>query len=327
MTGNHRSLSIVIPTWNGRELLERFLPGLFIALERHDAAHEVIIVDDASTDSSRAFLDDLARRRADVRVLHRDVNGGFAATANVGIFAARHEILFLLNNDVALAPDYFEHFSAHFDDSRVFAVTTYAVEEASGAPLDGLKTYAWTRGLPRMNRNIFNEQLGRSGVPPPWLSFAVHGGYFFADRMKTLALGGFDELFSPYIYEETDLSYRALKRGWEIRYEPLCASRHCHSATINRAVTPRRRLIIANRNRLWFVWKNYSGSFLLSHLFFLALKLLGGHRVYWPATLAALRRWREIGPRRRIERADAVVSDQALLERFTAYQRRFQERN
>lgn len=326
MTTAPRTLSVIIPTWNGLDLLERFLPGLFAALERHAAAHEVIIVDDASTDASRAFLESLERERPAVRVFFREQNGGFAATCNVGIRAARHEILFFLNNDVELAPDYFAYFSAHFDDPAVFAVTTYAVDHATGAPLDGLKTYAWTRGLPRMNRNIFNEEIERSGVPPPWRSFAVHGGYFFADRNKVLALDGFDELFSPYIYEETDLSYRALKRGWVIRYEPRCVSRHCHGASINRTIDPHGRLVIANRNRLWFVWKNYSGMFLLGHFFFLALKLLAGHRVYWPATIGAVKRRREIPPRRRREQLEERVSDSALLRDFTAYQRQFDQR-
>jgi len=53
-----RNVSVVIPNWNGKELLEKNLPPLIEALQHEKGNHEIIIVDDASTDGSVEFIKD-----------------------------------------------------------------------------------------------------------------------------------------------------------------------------------------------------------------------------------------------------------------------------
>ncbi len=94
--------SIIIPNWNGAPLLPTCLDSL---RKQTCTDFEIIVVDNASTDDSRALL---ARDYAEVRVVALDSNRGFAGGVNAGIRAARGEIIVLLNNDTEAEPTWLE---------------------------------------------------------------------------------------------------------------------------------------------------------------------------------------------------------------------------
>jgi len=120
-------------------------------------------------------------------------------------------------------------------------------------------------------------------------------------------LGGFDPLYHPAYCEDTDLSYRAWRRGWKIIYEPASVIYHRVGATWSKmrggeaAVT---RLI--RRNEVLFTLRNVGGwSFVGGYLVLLPLRLLRNammnNHTMWQGVLQALprmpaalkRRWRE----------------------------------
>jgi glycosyltransferase involved in cell wall biosynthesis len=76
-----RSVSIVIPTWNGRELLAEYLGSVVAAVEKYrlrgQADVEVIVVDDASTDDSRDWLRANYDQHELVRIIELESNVGF----------------------------------------------------------------------------------------------------------------------------------------------------------------------------------------------------------------------------------------------------------
>jgi GT2 family glycosyltransferase len=284
-----KPLSIIIPNYNGEQLLPQFMPSLFRALENHSGVYEIIIVDDCSRDNSAAVIQELVASYSRVRAFFNAENVGFSGTCNVGIREARYEILFFFNNDVEICADYFTYYSSYFDQPDTFAVTTCGYYYDSRLPLDGIKTVDWARGMLRMNRNIFNEQINRSRVPPPYRSICVQGAYFFADAAKVRQLHGFDELLNPYIWEESDLSYRAVKRGWTIYYEPRCVGYHRQNTSINKVSTPFTKLKIGQRNRIIVIWKNiHYRPYLLSHAFFMLLKVITLNRVYIAGSVPAV---------------------------------------
>ena len=95
------------------------------------------------------------------------------------------------------------------------------------------------------------------------------------DRNRYLELGGFDPLYHPLYYEEIDLSYRALKRGWEVRYEPESIAYHKVQSTITRQKKRRQIGWISARNNYLFVWKNILDSGMtLSFMFYIPLFLI-----------------------------------------------------
>jgi GT2 family glycosyltransferase len=310
----NRSLSIIIPNYNGEELLRTFMPSVFEAAKNYSGKWEIILVDDKSPDNSRTVLEELKNNNSHVKVIYNSINLGFAGTCNVGIHASAGEILFFLNSDVKLNADYFNYFNSYFDNPLTFAVTTKAFRLFDSTFLDGLKTGSWKRGMPKVYKDIDTDK--QNTLTRPFYSFAVQGAYFFADAIKVKQLGGFDELLSPYIFEETDLSYRALKRGWKIAYEPLCISYHAVSATIKKK-KKRKTQIIATKNKLLFIWKNiHSNKLLFSHFLFLGLRMMTINLIYTRAFIMALKNLNEIKGKRQVEKIESVVKDEVLFQEY-----------
>lgn len=167
--------------------------------------------------------------------------------------------------------------------------------------------------MPRVTKNVFKENLDSHSLKPPYLSFSVQGAYFFCDAKKTKALNGFDELFSPYLFEETDLSYRALKRNWKIYFEPRCIAFHAVSATIAKE-NQHKRKVINTKNKLIFVWKNIHDSrMLISHFFCLLLRIICFNSTYFDAFLMALKQLDVIKEKRKIEKEATVIRDRELF--------------
>jgi GT2 family glycosyltransferase len=325
-TETARSLSIIIPNYNGETLLPMFIPNLFHALKYHPGPYEVIIVDDCSKDNSAQAMHQIAETYPNVKLLFNATNKGFSGTCNEGIRAAQYEIMFFFNNDVEIEEDYFNYYASHFDQPGLFAVTTCGYYYSNRKkPLDGIKTGVWKHGLPRVTGNIFNEQIVNSKMQAPYLSFGVQGAYFFADSKKVKQLHGFDEIYSPYIFEETDLGYRALKRGWKIHYEPRCIGYHQVSATINKAGTDFSKQVISNRNRIIFVWKNIDHlPYLISHCFFMLLKVITVNKVYIQALKQAYMLNPQIRQKRQQEQTETIMADKDIFNSFKAYFKKLQ---
>ena len=93
--------TVVIPNWNGRDLLERYLPSIEAALS-HNEATEILVVDNGSTDGSVDFL---RTHHPRVKTLALDRNLGFGGGSNAGFRAARNDIVVLLNSDMRVQPD------------------------------------------------------------------------------------------------------------------------------------------------------------------------------------------------------------------------------
>src|SRR5258706_15949240 len=93
------NISIVIPNWNGKELLERNLPEVLAAKDfKSNMISEVIVVDDGSTDGSLKFLHDQFEGK--IKVIKHKQNRGFSAAVNTGVRSANGDLVCLLNTDV-----------------------------------------------------------------------------------------------------------------------------------------------------------------------------------------------------------------------------------
>lgn len=316
-------LSVVIPTWNGRALLDRYLPSVAAELERWrqaaGAGAELVIADDGSSDATASWL---ARAHPAARLVRSETNRGFAYAANAGIEAARGEIVILLNNDVEVTPGSFNPVPAWFADPALFGVTLRGLDLPALTFSTGGKLGRWRRGFWETWRNydVVNPAAGPgpggSGSPPRWPSFALVGGFCALRRAMFLELGGFDPLFAPYYWEDIDLSYRARKRGWQIGYEPRATVHHAVSATIRRHRTPWRRRVVIHRNRLLFHAKNLDARTLRRHRLWRRLLLLQlalrGDFAYHAGYLAAWRLRAQVREFRRREQLTWRRRDEEL---------------
>jgi GT2 family glycosyltransferase len=87
-----------------------------------DIAHELIIVDNASTDGTQAYLEVLASRNAHVRFVSNSTNTGFAKAVNQGLSLAVGDVLVVVNNDVIVTPSWLSRLTAHLDQPDIAAV-------------------------------------------------------------------------------------------------------------------------------------------------------------------------------------------------------------
>src|SRR5215210_1676003 len=111
-------VSVVIVTWNGRQHLEACLTAV---AAQHGVDAETILVDNASTDGSEAFVRD---RFPWVRIVSLPTNRGFAGGNNAGAEIASGRYLAFLNNDTIAAPDWLRSLRDGLDEPSHVAVTT-----------------------------------------------------------------------------------------------------------------------------------------------------------------------------------------------------------
>jgi GT2 family glycosyltransferase len=180
------AVSVVIPTWNGRDHLERNLSSVVEALAANPA-HEIIVVDNASDDGTAEFLRD---EFPGVRVLACDTNLGFGEGSNAGFRAARNDIVVLLNNDMRVDAGFLEPLLDGFRDPRVFAVTAqiFFSDPNKRREETGLVHGQWLNGRLHLN-HIADDEI--TGLFP---TFYAGGGSTAYGRKKFLELGGFDKI-------------------------------------------------------------------------------------------------------------------------------------
>ncbi|MCW5979257.1 MAG: glycosyltransferase [Bryobacteraceae bacterium] len=240
--------SVVIPSWNARDLLEKYLPSVIEALAAN-GKNELIVVDNASTDGSADYVKAVF---PGVRVLTLESNRGFGGGSNAGFEAATNDIVVLLNNDMRVEPDFLGPLLEGFTDEKVFSVSCqiFFSDTEKKREETGLTQGWWSNGGLRVRHRI-DEAVNR--VFP---CFYGGGGSTAYDRRKFLELGGFDPLLAPFYLEDTDLGYMAWKRGWKVLYEPRSKVFHEHRGTIGKRFTPEQIQNVLHKNFILFCWKN-----------------------------------------------------------------------
>ncbi len=240
--------SLVIPNWNGKDLLEKYLPSWVAATAKHPGS-EIIVVDNGSTDGSAAWL---ATNFREVRVLALKDNLGFGAGSNAGFEAASNDVVVLLNSDMRVEPDFLAPLLAGFTDSLVFAVSCqiFLGDKTRRREETGLTEGWWQEGGLRVSHRE-DEQVNRL-----FPCFYGGGGSCAFDRRKFLELGGFDQLLAPFYLEDTDLGFLAWKRGWKVLYQPASVVHHEHRGTIGKSFSRKYIDSVLKKNFVLFCWKN-----------------------------------------------------------------------
>jgi O-antigen biosynthesis protein len=256
-----KAASVVIPNWNGRDLLEKYMPSIIEALSGFPG-REIIVVDNGSTDDSVELL---RSRFPEVRVLALPTNLGFGGGSNAGFAAAKNDIVVLLNSDMRVDRGFLQPLLDGFTDATVFAVSCqiFFSDPAKPRQETGLTEGWWLQGGLRVAHRV--EQDIKDLYP----CFYGGGGSCAFDRRKFLELGGFDELLQPFYLEDTDLGYMAWKRGWKVLYQPRSIVYHEHRGTIGKRFSEAYIQSVLKKNFILFVWKNiHDWRWMVSHFFF-----------------------------------------------------------
>jgi len=206
-------LSIVIVSFNARADLERCLDSLRTAPPQ--TPHEVIVVDNASTDGSA----DAARRFAGVRVVVNASNVGFAAANNVGIRVGGGDVLLLLNSDTVVPPGAIDRLAHELDSDDTVAIVGPRLVDAEGraelsfgrmiSPLN-----EWRQQRLQRDRHAI-ETMTRERSWPDWVS----GACLLVRRADAEAVGLLDERFFMYT-EDVDFCASIRARGRRVLFSP-----------------------------------------------------------------------------------------------------------
>lgn len=249
--------SIVVLNWNGAELLYANMPALMEAVSASGGHHEVIVVDNGSTDNSLLYL---KQAHPTVKVVPLPSNLGLVRGYNIGSAVASHNVTVHLNNSVRVNRDFFNFLLPHFANPDVFAVHPKLV--ASDGTIEAELSFA------TFDDHILFPRQPHSYVPDtpyylaPCYSMYAPGGCWAYNRWKYWLLGGNDEMYSPFHWEESDISYRAWKRGWKVLYEPHSVGWHKVHATIGR-MNQVSSMETYFRNQILFNWVNLTDPDLL----------------------------------------------------------------
>jgi GT2 family glycosyltransferase len=254
------SISVVIPNYNGKHLLEENLPSVFEAItQSYISKYEIIVSDDVSTDNSVSYL---KNEFPEVIVIENEENAGFAGNINRGIQRASMELTLILNSDCQLTPNFFEPLLPYFHEESTFGVM---------GNIDDLtqKFYRYTPlGLkPFKHLTIPVRDSG-------YRMIVISGANSLLDTKKLQQLGGFDENFSPFYGEDDELGIRANRMGWNYFYEGKARCFHGDSSTIKKYYQQRRIRVIAKRNKLYLNLLHLSGFDRVIYMTVQALKLL-----------------------------------------------------
>jgi GT2 family glycosyltransferase/glycosyltransferase involved in cell wall biosynthesis len=244
-----KEVSVVILNWNGEVIIRECLFHLDRALKNTPGEHEVIVVDNNSTDRSVELL------RNDfpwVKVIEAGKNSGFSRGNNIGVKAAGKDLVMLLNNDVLLSEETFTRLLEHFDDEKVFAVAPKVVLE-DGSLNEGHSWGEFRNGM----LLFYNER--QSGefeiIDKPSVTLYPIGACAVVDRRLYWELGGLDTMLSPFYWEDDDLGYRSLKRGYKVIYDPNVKAVH-KNAVSSAKLPPAYITAVKEKNMLLFLWKN-----------------------------------------------------------------------
>lgn len=304
MPSKNLSVSIVIPNFNGQKLLEKNLPLVMAAAK--DA--EVIVVDDASSDDSVAYL---KQKFPAIKVVALKVNGRFAKACNAGVKAAGGEVVVLLNNDVAPAENFLTPLLKPFVDPKIAAVGCIEVDPRYPGRLSGRAGGDWRRGL---------VVHWRAGAQTDGETFWVSGGSGAFRKRLWLEAGEMDPLYAPAYQEDRDLSYRLMKRGYKTVTSAGSLVEHRHDSTNPEVIGPKAVEVASHRNSLIFVWKNiHDRRLLVSHLVWLPYHLtLTNWRTrgrFGRGFIQACKILPEILGRRAFEKRSVKVTDRNILTR------------
>ncbi len=304
-------ISIVIPNYNGEELLRENLPSIIAALARWGGDHELIVVDDCSTDASCQLL---REDFPEVILIVNSLNMGFSRTCNKGMEKVRYPVAFCINSDVLVSPDLIAPIVRHFAADDIFAVTPNILAEREGRN-QGIVNGLYGKGFLKGGFAKLDE---RGSVRENLYAIGACVAY---DMAKFRALGGYAEIYTPYLFEDVDISYRAWKRGWKSIYEPGTTVWHYSSATIGKTKKRHKRAIYF-RNRFLFHWINLTDpSFILQNLLHTFLRLLVSFLwldlPYYAAFFGALRRLGPAMALRKAVKANLSLGDGEIL-RITA---------
>ncbi|MDP6169845.1 MAG: glycosyltransferase family 2 protein [Candidatus Marinimicrobia bacterium] len=254
MTKDPPKVSIIIPHWNGIEILSECIGSL--KKTRFDS-YEIIVCDNASTDGSQNWIKE---NHPMVTLLENDRNYGYAGGCNRGAEIANGDYLVFLNNDTIQDSDWLGHLVKCIEGKDEIAAvqpkilnyfdrTIFDYAGGSGGHMD-IFCYPFARGRLFLEQEKDNGQYD-DAAPCFWAS----GTSMMVKKDLFIKAGKFDEVFFAHM-EEIDLCWRLQAMGYQVWVEP--ESRVLHKNAVSLPMHSHRKYYLNHRNSLLMIFSNYS---------------------------------------------------------------------
>ncbi len=244
--------AIVILNWNGKKLLEQFLPSV-VNFSTNEA--EVYVADNASTDDSIAFI---KQHFPTVKIIQNKENGGYAKGYNDALQQIDADVYCLVNSDIEVTKNWLAPIVTTFKKEPNTAIiqpkilgfkdkSKFEYAGAGGGFIDAFG-YPYCRG--RLFSNLETDNGQFNDVTE---IFWASGACFFIRSQVFHQLKGFDENFFAH-QEEIDLCWRTKNSGFIIKYVGTSTVYHVGGATLN-TLNPK-KTFLNFRNSLLNLVKN-----------------------------------------------------------------------
>jgi GT2 family glycosyltransferase len=255
-------IAIVILNWNGKKLLEQFLPSVI----NFSKSAEIYVADNASTDDSISFLQ---QTYPAIKIIQNAVNGGYAKGYNDALQSIGADVFCLLNSDVEVTENWLQPIANCFLENKNTAIiqpklldykdkTKFEYAGAAGGFID-LYGYPYCRG------RVFNSiEKDDNQFNDTKTIFWASGACLFIRSTVFKKLGGLDEDYFAH-QEEIDLCWRTQNLGYDIKYVGASTVYHVGGATLQE--TNPRKTFLNFRNSLLSITKNVPKQYFLFVLF------------------------------------------------------------
>lgn len=252
-------VAIVILNWNGRRLLEKFLPSM-MKYSKEDAV--IYVADNNSTDDSLSFLE---KNYPEVKIIRNKINGGYAKGYNDALQYIDADIYALVNSDIEVTKDWLKPVIQQFElHENTVAIqpklldfkdkTKFEFAGAAGGFIDFM-------GYPFCKGRIFNElESDHQQYDNSYEIFWATGACFFIKAEIYHELKGFDEDYFAH-QEEIDLCWRIQNEGYKIEYVGASTVYHVGGATLQES-NPH-KTFLNFRNSLYSISKNVPKRFVV----------------------------------------------------------------
>ena len=240
--------SVIVLSWNGMEFLEDCLDAV---LSQDYADLEIIVVDNGSSDGSADFVQ---ARYPDVRLIRNQRNLGFSAGNNVGLRAARGDVLVLLNQDTVVQPGWLGALAQTFEDPTVGIAGCKALYPDGTIQHAGGFVYGPRAETDHIGRydpdDAHFDELGDVDF--------VTGAALGISRDALSKVGLLDEGFCPAYYEDVDWCYTTREAGLRVVYNLSARLIHLETPTAQREGHAHKHAL--HQGRLRFVFKHWGAE-------------------------------------------------------------------
>ncbi|HUR23769.1 MAG TPA: glycosyltransferase family 2 protein [Acidimicrobiales bacterium] len=252
-------VSAVVVSFNSAADLPDCLRSL-----RSEGVADVVVVDNASTDSS---VEVVRRVDAEARVVQTGANLGFGSAANRGAAVTTGDHLLILNPDTVVEPGTVKALAEALDRDPGLAAVGPRLENVDGSLYPSVRRFpdltvafghaflglVWPQNPATRRYRMLDSDHDRSAAEVDWVS----GACVLVRRTAFEMVGGFDEGYFMYV-EDVDLCWRLGQAGWRIGYEP--AGRVVHALGGSSRLVPYRMIAEHHRSLLRFVSKSSAGA-------------------------------------------------------------------